>query len=344
MNRFETMAFEATKAPRASDDALAGGEEAGTSRRLVSIVVCTRNRADKLRAALEAIRELEVPADGDYEVIVVDNGSTDATPEVCASLAPSFGGRLRRVFLATPGLSRAGNAGFEASRGSIIAFLDDDLLPGRDWLVEVCREFAADPDLGAISGRVELFNPADLPMAIRRQTERIAFDRFGHAFTLFIGCNLAVRRSVIDRIGLFDPDLGTGTRFGSAGDSDFFYRAWRAGEKLVFVPTVFVLHDHSRRTPEAKLKVSRDYVVGRGALYAKHVLGGDRLVMKEMYWELRGAWRSLFAPADELGWRHGAWLVKGFLGYSLMRAGRLASVWRAVEPASPSGARPGRAV
>ncbi len=289
---------------------------------VVSIIVCTRNRADKLQNALEAIRDLEVPADADYEVIVVDNGSTDPTPEVCAQIAPTFRGRLRRIFLETPGLSRAGNTGFAACRGSIVAFLDDDVLPHKDWLVVVSREFGQDTQLGAISGRVELSNPADLPMATRRHTERINFNCVGHAFSLLIGCNLAIRRELVERVGLFDPDLGTGTRFGSAGDSDFFYRAWKAGEKLVYVPAMFVRHDHGRRSLEAKLKVSRDYVVGRGAFYAKHILRGDRDIVKAMYWELHEDRRSLFDRGDPLRWRHPRWLLEGFLRYTLMRASR----------------------
>lgn len=285
---------------------------------LVSIIVCTRNRAAKLRRTLQAIQALEIPAGADCEVVVVDNGSTDETTEVCASLEESFQGRLHRIFLPNPGKSRAGNAGFEVAHGSIIAFLDDDVLPRSDWLWVICREFSADRDLGAISGRVELLNPVDLPIAVRRQTERLQFQSLGDAFGLFIGCNLAVRRTLIERSGLFDPDLGPGSRFGVAEDSDFFYRVWKAGEKLVFVPSLFVYHDHGRRTLEAKLDVARGYILGRGAFYAKHVLCRDWRVARALYWELISAWHSLFDRQDHLGWRHMAWLVKGFLGYSFM--------------------------
>jgi glycosyltransferase involved in cell wall biosynthesis len=302
---------------------------------LISIIVCTRNRADKVGRTLRAIQSLEVPSGAAYEIIVVDNGSTDDTEGVCAAFQRSFDGQFRRVFLSTPGLSRAGNAGFDAASGDIIAYLDDDVLPREDWLSVVYRAFSRDAGLGAISGRVELFNPADLPTSIRRQTEETQFDSLKHAFGLFIGCNLAIRRALIDRVGRFDTDLGTGTWFGSAGDSDFFYRAWKAGEKLVFLPTLFVHHDHGRRTREAKLKLARDYVTGRGAFYAKHVLRGDSMVARACYWELISACRSLFDRRDDLGWRYLAWLLKGFVGYGFMALTRAALSPRQAQGSTP---------
>jgi glycosyltransferase involved in cell wall biosynthesis len=293
---------------------------------LISIIVCTRNRAEKLKHVLHAIQALDIPAGADYEVIVVDNGSTDETAAVCAGSEASFHGRLHRIFLPNPGKSRAGNVGFASARGSIIAFLDDDVLPRRDWLGVVWHEFSADPDLGAISGRVELANAADLPIAIRRQDERMEFRSLDDAFHLFIGCNLAVRRTLIERSGLFDPNLGPGSRFGVAEDADFFYRAWRAGGKLVYVPSLFVHHDHGRRMREAKLAVARGYILGRGAFYAKYVLQRDSIVARAFYWELKSGCSSLVSREDELKWRHVIWLLKGFLGYCLMSGRRSATV------------------
>lgn len=289
---------------------------------LVSILVCTRNRMAKLKNTLDAILGLEPPTGLDFEVIVVDNGSTDSTAELCREFEGRFPRRFRRVYLGAPGLSRAANAGFDAARGQLIAYLDDDVIPGRDWLQVVCREFARDPSLGMISGRVELLNQEDLPICIRRHVGRREFASLGDAYSLFTGCNLAIRRSLIERVGLFDPDIGTGSRFGSAGDTDFFYRAWKATEKMIYVPELFILHDHGRRTQEAWKKVAKDYVVGRGAFYAKHILHGDFLALREMYWELVTDLREIWRRQSRLGWRGTTWLLKGFFGYCLMRAAR----------------------
>lgn len=309
-------------APNAERYGPADRTKATANATMVSIILCTRNRALKLRHTLEAIQAFDVPEDADYEVVVVDNGSTDDTSEVCASFEASSHGRLRRIFLGVPGLSRARNAGFAVASGNLIAFLDDDILPHRDWLLEVCREFSRDPALEALSGRVELFNPADSPIGVRRRTDRVSFTCFGDAFSLFTGCSFAVRRTLIERVGLFDPDLGIGGRFGSAEDSDFFYRTWKSGARMIYVPTVHVEHDHGRRTRAAKMNTSRDYIVGRGAFYAKQVLAGDRAVVRHFYWELRQACQTLFSRRDEFGWRHLAWLLKGFLGYGVMRCAR----------------------
>ena len=304
----------------------------------VSIIVCTRNRAVKLERTLRTIGELEVPTDSSYEVIVVDNGSTDTTAAVCAQFEKDFPTALRRVFLPIPGLSRAGNAGFVASRGDLIAYLDDDVLPRKDWLAVLCREFTTDPQLGVLSGRVELWNPEDLPLATRRQEQRCEFHALDDSFNIFIGCNLAIRRSVIEKIGLFDPVLGTGSRFGSAGDSDFCYRAWKAGQKLVYVPALFVYHDHGRRSLQDRRKVMRDYTFGRGAFYAKHVCARDAVALRAMYWELLEARKSLLTLGDNLGWRHLAWLGRAICSYTLRHGWR---VWRdgIDTPAKPESAR-----
>jgi glycosyltransferase involved in cell wall biosynthesis len=286
---------------------------------LISIILCTRNRASQLKRTLQAIAALEVPAGVSCEIIVVDNGSTDETREICSQMEYALGGRLRRIFLKTPGLSRAGNAGFAAARGGIIAFLDDDVLPGQNWLCVVWEEFSTHPLVGAITGRVELFEPSALFTTTRLESSRTPFDSIGHAFNLFIGCNLAVRRTLIETVGLFDEDLGTGTRFGSAGDSDFFYRAWKAGEKLLYVPSLSVQHDHQRHSEEDRLKLAKVYLVGRGAFYAKHVLRRDGTAARGIYWELREASRALFERKDRLGWRHGFWLLSGFLRYSMFK-------------------------
>jgi GT2 family glycosyltransferase len=177
------------------------------------------------------------------------------------------------------GKSHALNTGIREARGKIIAFVDDDVHPASDWLEVIWREFSADPNLEVVSGRVELLNPADLPITIRRQSKRVVFQSLTDSFNVMVGCNAAVRRALFDRIGYFDVDLGPGSEFESAEDADFFFRAWRSGAKLVYEPSLFVFHDHGRRTQSAGVKVRRGYAVGRGAFYAKHLLKGDLLVL-----------------------------------------------------------------
>src|SRR5262245_38887235 len=99
----------------------------------VSVIVATHNRGAKLRVTLEALVEQETPPGLAWEVLVVDNGSTDSTLEVFRSIAMRAPGRFRYVFEPTLGKSRAINAGLKVARGDVIALTDDDVTPAKNW-------------------------------------------------------------------------------------------------------------------------------------------------------------------------------------------------------------------
>jgi len=124
---------------------------------------------------------------------------------------------------------------------------------------------------------------------------------------------------LIERVGLYDTDFGPGSRF-IAEDSDFIYRAWKAGYKLIYVPSLFVYHDHGRRTPAAALALRRGYIFGRGGFYAKHIIGGDKVALQGMYWEI--LW-SLKNQRFKTFSRDLLWLLTGFTSYCLIRGVRL---------------------
>lgn len=115
----------------------------------VGVIIPTRNRADLLHHALEALsRQTRAPD----EVIVVDNGSTDHTRQV----AEQFSGRLpiRYLFEPTPGAGQARNAGIRQSTSDILAFTDDDCIPDENWLHFIELDFLRDPHIGMVAGRV----------------------------------------------------------------------------------------------------------------------------------------------------------------------------------------------
>jgi glycosyltransferase involved in cell wall biosynthesis len=290
---------------------------------LVSILVCTRDRPEKLRRALEAIAQFNLPSGVDFEVLVLDNGSgNDLTASTCRDLQSTLSGRLRGFHLPVAGKSRAANAGFELSRGNIIAFLDDDIVPRKDWLAVICQQFSEDAGLGVITGRVELLDKEDLPVGIRLSDRRIVLQDLADLYVL-IGCNLAIRREVVDKIGLFDVNLGPGSRVGFHEDHDFFYRAWRAGEKIVYEPSLFVYHGHGRQSATQEVSIKRSYAMGRGAFFAKQILKRDWLILRTMYWELRSETRSLFGQRGQPSAKQLSWLLSGFYNYCLIRASQL---------------------
>jgi GT2 family glycosyltransferase len=251
----------------------------------ISVIVCTYNRGDRLPAWFEAFRQLRTPPGLTWELVVVDNRSTDGT-RVAVEDEIAYGALpLRYSYEPRPGLGAARNGGLAAARGELIAFTDDDCYPAPDWLEAVVAIFV-DPALQYIGGRVTLHDPRDLPVSIRLEDNTLDVVSVDQIFSTVPGCNMAFRRQVVEIIGGFDPNLGAGLPM-AAEDTDFLYRAQRAGLRIRFDPRMSVAHDHGRRTAEALRRLNRSYVMGRGGLYAKHALSGDIQMLKAGYWELR---------------------------------------------------------
>jgi len=193
------------------------------------------------------------------------------------------------------GKSLALNTGIRAATGEILVFTDDDCVPDLHWLAEIAREFESDPVLTVIGGRVELFDPQDSPVTIRTSRERTLITSRDQLFLLMIGANMAIRRQTFETVGDFDPFLGPGSRIGAVmEDLDLLYRVFRKNLKMLYSPDILVYHNHGRTT-EAQVKaLNHRYVVGRGAFYCKHILGGDREALKMAYWEFSSLTKSSF--------------------------------------------------
>jgi GT2 family glycosyltransferase len=110
-----------------------------------------------------------------------------------------------------------------------------------------------------------------------------------------IGCNMAFRRNVFHTVGLFDTRLGAGTRVGSAEDTDILYRAVKAHMKILYSPAVRIWHAHGRVDNATAAALKDSYVKGRGALYCKHLLQGDRVMLRYAAYEIRSLLRNFVA-------------------------------------------------
>jgi len=260
----------------------------------LSVIVASRNRSASLRVLLENLENQDSAADLTYEVIVVDNGSQDETRETGKSFVSHSPDKFRYVFAKIPGKSRALNSGIRVAKGDVLVFTDDDCIPEVGWLRAIACEFTSDPSLCVLGGRVELYCVEDRPVTIRTGRERIPFSSVGQLFSLVVGCNMAVRRRALDVVGGFDPALGPGTRMAAAEDVELIYRIFKAGFKIVYSPDVVVYHNHGRKTDEQVKVLKRDYVVGRGAFYCKHILRGDLQILKMAYWEISSLLSELF--------------------------------------------------
>jgi GT2 family glycosyltransferase len=237
----------------------------------VAIVLCTRNRAERLGAALDALTKIE--SRHPWEVLVVDNASVDHTEEVIAG-GNRCDGRLRTVRVERVGLGAARDAAWRETRAPIVAFTDDDCYVQPDFVDSLVEAFRDYPEAGCIGGRILLHDPEDARVTIDEREHPVAFPphRFLPAGSL-MGANLAFRRKTLERIGGFDRDLGAGTRF-PCEDIDAAAAAVWAGFYARFDPRPVVFHHHGRREAEID-RLDIGYDRGRGAYYAKYILRPD---------------------------------------------------------------------
>jgi glycosyltransferase involved in cell wall biosynthesis len=263
-----------------------------------SVIIATRDRADRLLATLRSFEAMAPPPDG-WELLVVDNGSSDETASVIEAVRGREAIPLVHLIELRPGKPLALNAGLARASGDIVAFTDDDCIVPRDWLASIVEEFRADPRLGGVGGRVELYQPTDQPVAVRTCTERRALSSPRELYGFIIGCNMALTRRVIDDIGPFDPFVGPGAPIPSGNDIDIIYRAYRRRHLIVYAPNILVYHNHGRQSEAAVESVQQRYAIGRGAFYAKYALAGDwailRMGAREVYDAMRDFWGDLRA-------------------------------------------------
>ena len=228
----------------------------------VSVVVCTYNRRALLGDALESVL-CQAAGTPPYEVVLVDNNSTDDTGRIGRDYAHRTGGRLRYIFEGTQGVSHARNTGVRAARGAIVAFADDDVRVAPNWIAEAVAALASRPDVDFVGGKVLPRWPRTPPSWVTpTHWGALALSDFGDSpFVVdarnprcLISANLAVRREVFDQLGGFDPrhQHAPGS-VSSVEDHEFEMRLWRAGRRGLYVPTMVV---HAVVQPE---RLSRAY-------------------------------------------------------------------------------------
>jgi len=223
----------------------------------VSVVVCAYNAERTMDMCLASLRKLNYP---DYEVIAVNDGSTDRTLEIAQNYD-----NVRIINQENKGLSAARNAGIAASTGEIIAFTDSDCVADPDWLTYMVAKFLSS-GLSAIGG------PNFPPPASGLVPSCVAAAPGGPTHVLLsddvaehiAGCNMAFRREAIERIGGFDP------HFRVAGDDvDVCWRLQNEGYKIGFSPAAVIWHLR-RNTISTYLKQQRGYGKAEALVYFKH--------------------------------------------------------------------------
>jgi GT2 family glycosyltransferase len=260
---------------------------------MISVIVCTHNRAHRLEQTLKSLQGMAVPVDSPWELIIVDNKSSDNTKEIINGFMDKSGLNVKCVIEGRQGLSHARNTGIQESSGNILAFTDDDCIVDRYWVTSISKGFQSDKSIAGIGGRVELYDKMDRRVSIRVHKEQMILASVDRIFNLIIGCNMAFDRAVFDKVGMFDTDFGAGARFASAEDSDFLYRAYKEGLKIIYSPQVLVYHNHGRKDGEQVNSLYKGYAIGHGAFYCKYILKADKDVFHLACWEILSLTRQI---------------------------------------------------
>ncbi len=230
----------------------------------ISILVCSRNRAVALADALTSLMALET-AGFEYEIVVVDNGSTDHTAEVVASAAQRSAVPVRYVLEPRAGVTFARNRGVKESHGEWIAFFDDDQWADPRWLVELLA-MAKAKNIRGVGGAVHLRLPADNERALSpfcrvMLGETVAMNaprRYSSTVTPGT-CNLMLHNSVFEEVGLFNETLNT-----RGEDTELFIRIHARGIETWYTPAAVVFHiiPPERLTDSYLVKLTRLTVIG----------------------------------------------------------------------------------
>jgi len=214
----------------------------------LTVILCTYNRATLLDGAVTSVLGQTYAATPSFELVVVDNNSTDATRAVVARLAAQDP-RLRYVFEPRQGLSHARNAGILHARGDLIAFIDDDLRADPDWVAAIVRAFDEHPDIDVVGGRVLPRWPSPpptwltqdhwAPLALADHGDR-PFVVTAERPICLIGAG-ACRRTVFDAVGTFVTDFQrVKDSVGSLEDHDFIVRVLGTGRRGLYAPGIVV--------------------------------------------------------------------------------------------------------
>jgi cellulose synthase/poly-beta-1,6-N-acetylglucosamine synthase-like glycosyltransferase len=302
---------------------------APTTQPFVSVIVPVRDGASTIAGCLDAILATDYPPDR-REILAVDNASTDTTADLI---------RARPVrYLHEPerGVSNARNRGISESSGEILAFVDADCLVEPQWLTELVRPFE-DQEVGGVSGDLK---HAPAKNAAERQSVRLLGNWQQFAFTSNpaypITANAAYRRDVLDRIGLFDPqmtraqDVELGLRFQE-----------RSGRRLAYAERATARHQN-RSTQLGFFRQQLGWAYGAGLVGAKYAAMGGDPINPPRFQEIARTSRGLAIVIRERirgrgrsEWIEDAWfdLLRQLAWWTGARAGliRGSRIWRTTE-------------
>ncbi|KYD19077.1 glycosyltransferase family 2 protein [Saccharococcus caldoxylosilyticus] len=231
--------------------------------RLVSVVICTYNRVRFLASCIESVLKNNVDKEF-YEILVIDNNSSDNTEEVVKSLAQN-NPHIRYVKESKVGLSYARNRGIEEAKGDIIVFIDDDVEVAPNYVEEIISFFNKYPDAVCAGGKVIPVWHFEKPTWFSSEFASIIGETtYGEETRVLkfreypIGCNMIFKKEIFNKIGLFNNNLGIkGNELYLGEEVDICDRILKLGYKIYYLPRASVYHRVHRN------KVDKEYILKR---------------------------------------------------------------------------------
>ena len=249
----------------------------------ISAIICTHNRDRYLGAAIDSLLVQDFLED--YEIIVVDNASTDKSRSVVEQRLPHP--RLHYVYESTVGLSVARNTGARVAKSPILAYLDDDAEASPQWLRSLHQVYQAHEKVAIAGGKVTLLWPTGIshPTWISDTLAgTLGLYNLGHYFQFIEhpgqtprGLNYSVRRSFLDQIGGFDLNLGrVGTRLLSNEELHMTQRALDSHWHVAYVPDALVAHNVAPERINPSWFLNRSWWQGISEYYREQLVAPDR--------------------------------------------------------------------
>jgi len=317
----------------------------------ITVLVCTYNRCQTLKKTIESVAAQTLSNSLAWEILIVDNNSTDQTRQEVEALQRRFPERIRYVFELEQGISHARNTGIREARGEILAFIDDDEMADAKWLEILTSNLHGGQWAGA-GGRVVppsnfspprwlsiLGSPIGGPLAV--------FDPALEAGPLSeppFGANMAFRREVFDKWGGFRTDLGrTGKNLISNEDTEFGRRLMGAGLRLRYEPSALTYHPVEESRLHTSYFLNWWFNKGRSDVRefgiqpnGKRVIGIPLRLLRALPWAAI-RWMVAVKPPRRFGYKLDIWNCAGQIleSYHLWRDGKRKGPGRNSKPWPP---------
>ena len=306
----------------------------------ISVILCTYNRCLYLSKVLDSIAASVVPESVEWEVLVVDNNSSDQTPQVANEFAVRYPGRFRYILEPRQGKSLALNSGIRESRGDILAFVDDDVTVETTWLRNLSQTLENGKWAGT-GGRTLLAESFSPPRWLALAGPHSLGGVLAAQFDLGddpcdldnppYGANMAYRKEMFEKYGVFRTDMGPSTDRDIPRpneDTEFGRRLLAAGERLRYEPSAIVYH------PVSENRIRKDYFLtwwfdyGRASI---REIGRrpDILGIQRRYWTIAKI-TSVVLTVRALRWMLSLDPSKRFFFkcFVWMTAGQIAEIYR----------------